>query len=419
MFFATAVLTALVLTIGQADRAAVQGGAPRLRVFLDCGDDGCHDQYLREEINLVEYVRDRSDADVHVLVTDAEIGGDGREYTFAFIGLRGTAATQRTLTVTTDASDSEDQVRRVLATTLTVGLLSYLAPGSIPAGLAVSAELADTGPALGSAASDPWRRWIFNINGNAQLEAEESTSEQNWGLGFGADRVTPAWKLSTGVWFDQSREEFDLDEDDRSLTVERRDRGVRWLAVRALGDHWSAGATGEAMSSTFDNTRLDVRAAPAIEWNFFPYSMYTRRQFRVLYAAGASRARYYEETLFGKIQETRARQEISATYEQREPWGTLEGRVEGSNYFPGLSTHRVSVDTEVDIRIARGLSLSLEASASRIQDQLSLPRRDASPAEVLLRLRQLSSGFETRVEFGLTYRFGSAFASIVNPRFGQ
>jgi hypothetical protein len=90
-----------------------------------------------------------------------------------------------------------------------------------------------------------------------------------------------------------------------------------------------------------------------------------------------------------------------------------------SNFFPGLSTYRVSVEGDATVRIARGFSLSLELSASRIRDQLSLPKRDATPEEVLLRLRQLQSGFETRVEIGLQYQFGSRFASIVNPRFGQ
>jgi hypothetical protein len=139
----------------------------------------------------------------------------------------------------------------------------------------------------------------------------------------------------------------------------------------------------------------------------------------VLYSVGAARASYYEETLFGKLSETLVGQELSTTYEQREPWGTLEGRVLASNYFPGFDKHRLEIDGEVDIRIARGFSINLEASASRIRDQLSLPRRDASAEEVLLRLRQLQSGFEARVEFGLEYRFGSQFAAIVNPRFGQ
>ena len=131
------------------------------------------------------------------------------------------------------------------------------------------------------------------------------------------------------------------------------------------------------------------------------------------------RSRYHEETLFGKLDESRAVQRGVATYEQREQWGTLEGQVEWRNYLPGVDLNRASVEGEVTLRIVRGLSLSIEGSASRIRDQLSLPRRAATPEEVLLELRQLRSGFETQVQFGITYQFGSALASIVNPRFGQ
>ena len=58
-------------------------------------------------------------------------------------------------------------------------------------------------------------------------------------------------------------------------------------------------------------------------------------------------------------------------------------------------------------------------NASRIRDQLSLPARGATDEEVLLRLRQLQSGYEYNVGVGVTYTFGSIFSSIVNPRFGQ
>jgi len=147
--------------------------------------------------------------------------------------------------------------------------------------------------------------------------------------------------------------------------------------------------------------------------------MYTRRQLRVLYGLGVASRQYYEITIYDTLEETRPRQELSATYEQREPWGTLEGRVEASNYFPGLSTHRIELDGEASIRVTRGLSVNVEVSASRIRDQIALPRRDASPEEVLLRVRQLASEFEARFEIGIQYRFGSPFAAIVNPRFGQ
>jgi hypothetical protein len=58
-------------------------------------------------------------------------------------------------------------------------------------------------------------------------------------------------------------------------------------------------------------------------------------------------------------------------------------------------------------------------NASRIRDQLSLPRRSATPEEVLLRLRELQSGYEVSAAFGVTYSFGSLFNNVVNPRFGD
>jgi hypothetical protein len=392
--------------------------AAMLRVFLDCSSGFCHEEYLREEVELAEYVRDRTDADVHVLITRAQTGAGGNEYTLAFIGLNAFQSTTRTLRVVTEAGESEERVRGQLASALTVGLLTYLTPDSVPSGLRVDAAIDLSGAPTATASSDPWGRWIFNINGRFNLDAEESTSENNWGLSAGADRITPEWKLSFGSGFNESRDTFDLD-DGEELSVVRKDWELRALAVKSLGEHWSIGGTGHIRSSTFNNIKHDTRLAPAVEWNFFPYSMYTRRQFRVLYSAGAGRTSYYEETLFGRLDETLFGQDLSATYEQREPWGTLEGRVVASNYFPGFQKHRLEVDGEVDIRIARGLSLNLEASASRIRNQLSLPRRDASSEEVLLRLRQLQSGFEARFELGLEYRFGSRFAAIVNPRFGQ
>jgi hypothetical protein len=162
-----------------------------------------------------------------------------------------------------------------------------------------------------------------------------------------------------------------------------------------------------------------VAAAPALEYNFFPYSMYTRRQLRAQYGIGVRYAEYYEETLFGELEETLPQHELSLTYEQREPWGTLEARTEWSQYLNDLSKSRLELDAEVSVRVARGFSIATEVSTSRIRDQLSLPARGVTDEEVLLRLRQLQSGYEYEVAVRLIYTFGSIFSSIVNPRFGQ
>jgi hypothetical protein len=41
-----------------------------------------------------------------------------------------------------------------------------------------------------------------------------------------------------------------------------------------------------------------------------------------------------------------------------------------------------------------------------------------TPEEILLRLRELQSGYEYRFSTGFTYSFGSLFNNVVNPRFG-
>lgn len=386
-----------------------------MKVFLDC--ESCYADFLRSEVEFVDYVRDRTEAEVHLLITRAETGAGGVEYTAAFIGAGQFAGVTETLKTVTTSSDTDDMIRRQLASTVRVGLLRFLARGAVPPQLEVQVKLG-TEAARPAVTGDRWNNWVFSLRGSLSLEGEESNSERQLGAAISADRITPNWKITLGAELDHEREQFDLDEDD-PVDVTRREQEFDWLVVKAINDHWSIGATGEIESSTFDNLELGISAAPAVEYNFFPYSMYTRRQLRALYGVGLSRVSYYEETLYGKFEETLPQHEISLTYDQRERWGTLQARTEWSQYLQDLSKNRLEVDGELSVRVARGLSVASSISASRIRDQLSLPARGATEEEVLLRLRQLESGYQYSFSMSLTYTFGSIFSSIVNPRFGQ
>jgi hypothetical protein len=407
----------LVRISAAAAAPAVQtpAASSQLKVFLDC--ESCFRDFLQTEVTFVDYVRDRTEAAVHVLITSTETGAGGREYTLAFIGLSALAGTDWSLKTVTTTSDPEDVIRRQLANALRVGLLQYVTLTAVPQQLTVSVKLGseEQRPAV---AGDRWNNWVFSLSGSAAFDGEESTRERQIGAEFGADRITPDWKITLGMEIDHEREEFDLDEE-TPVEVERRERDFRWLVVKGLGEHWSIGAEGDIESSTFDNIKLGVGAAPAIEYNLFPYSMYTRRQLRAQYALGVQRNQYYERTLFGKTEETLPLHEISLTLEQREQWGSIEATTQWSQYLHELDKTRLETGAELSIRVVRGLSVSAELSASRIRDQLSLPARGATPEEILLRLRQLESGYEYSFGFSLTYTFGSIFSSVVNPRFGQ
>jgi len=71
------------------------------------------------------------------------------------------------------------------------------------------------------------------------------------------------------------------------------------------------------------------------------------------------------------------------------------------------------------VRLFKGFSFNVFGDYSRIRDQISLVKGDASTEDVLLRLRQLSSGYSYFMGFGVSYSFGSIFNTVVNPRFNN
>jgi hypothetical protein len=408
----------LVLLLGGAQQPPVTPStpSPRLQVFLDC--PSCFADFLREETPFVDFVRDRTQAALHVIITETGTGGGGREYQLAFIGQGALAGRDSTLRTVTAVGDPEDVRRRQILTTLHVGLLPYLSSDGVPANLSLEIEVAEAPDASRPGLRDPWNSWVFSLRGSGSLRGEESNKEREMSAELSIDRITPDWKLTFGASIDQETEEFDLDEDD-PVKVSRREREFDALIVKSLGEHWSLGGRAAIESSTFDNTELRLFAAPALEYNYFPYSAYQRRQLRFQYAVGVESLDYHEVTLFGKLEETLPIHDFSITYDQRERWGSVEGEVEWSQYLHDTSKNRLEVNGEISWRILRGLSVSADAGASRIRDQISLRARGATQEEILLRLRELESGYEYNFSMSLTYTFGSIFSSIVNPRFGQ
>jgi hypothetical protein len=397
-----------------AATAAAQEAPARLRVYPDC--QNCFADYLRNEIRWVDFVRQPQDAEVQILSSSRETGGGGIEVTLRFVGLGRFAGVEHELRSVTPPGEPEDVRRRGVLRAVTVGLLNYIARDGLPAGLSLDVE-SDDEEASRQATRDPWNFWVFSVGADLQYEAEETNRESSWEFEATADRVTDNWKISFGTSIQEEKERFDLDEDDpREFT--RQERRFDWFVAKSLGPHWSFGIEGDTQSSTFENISFLVGAAPAIEFNVFPYEQYATRQLRLGYAVGVQHSRYNEETLLGLFRETRPYHEFAITLDQRQPWGTLQSSVEWSQYLHDLSKTRLEVNGELSFRITRGLSVEFEGSASRIRDQLSLPRRGADPEEILLRLRELQSGYEVSLNVGFSYSFGSIFNNIVNPRFG-
>ncbi len=94
----------------QIDIEELKKTAPK--VFIDC--QRCDIDYIRQELTFVNYVWDRKEADVHVLITIQRTGGGGREYTLSFIGQKEFQELQNVLKYYSSRNNTEEEVRRGL-----------------------------------------------------------------------------------------------------------------------------------------------------------------------------------------------------------------------------------------------------------------------------------------------------------------
>ena len=407
-----ALVALAVLPSGAQPPPAKPAGPPQTlpKVFLDW--PGADIGFFRVEIPFVEFVTGLEEAQVRVLVTPQ--GPPGSE-TFAieFSGLKGFQGDNNTLTHTPTPGDKPEDVRKGLAGLLKLGLMRYVA--KTPAAKFVSVNFQDL--VKPTAVVDKWNFWVFNLSANSFLMGETQYRDAMYYGSFSASRVTPELKVQTSVYGNIQKMRFDFGDD--IYESSSNGYGFSGLVVKSLSQHWSAGAFLSLQSSTYANLKVGVSAAPAVEFNLFPYSESTKKQFRVLYRIGYTGARYIEETVYFETAESLLQESLSFTYEVKRPWGTVSLNLEGSNYLHDFSKNRIELGGEVSFRIWRGLSFEVDGGYARIRDLLSLPRGGASYEEVLLRQRQLATGYQYSFSVGLNFTFGSTRSNVVNPRFGN
>jgi hypothetical protein len=80
--------------------------------------------------------------------------------------------------------------------------------------------------------------------------------------------------------------------------------------------------------------------------------------------------------------------------------------------------NRFRVGGLVSFRLFKGLSMNFWGSYESIHDQLSLPVGDLTLDEILLRRKELATGYDYSLSVGFSYTFGSVYSNVVNPRFG-
>lgn len=402
--------------------AAAQFTNPSLRVFLEC--QICDFDLVRTDISYVDWMRDRADADLHIIARFERTGGGGLRHTLDFLGLQRHLGKADTLTYFSGRDDSQDVMRRGLNRVLQIGLMRYVADTDIAS--RVEIEVADppegTTSTAEARAADPWNAWVFSVGGSGFMIGESTRTQTSINANLGANRVTAAWKLNFSGRGSYGRQSFTYtpsgsERDTTTVSINRSYFG-NGLIVRSLTGHTSFGGRVTVGTSTFGNTELSIDVQPAIEYNLFPYSESTRRQLLVQYGAGMQSQRYREETVYFLMDETRGIHSFLTDFTTRQQWGSFNIGINGRQYLHDTSLYNLGVDGGASVNVTRGLSVNVSGRYSMIRDQISLARRNLTAEEVLLRQRQAATNFSYITQVGLTYRFGSSVQNVVNPRFG-
>ena len=387
-----------------------------LYIYFDCRFRYCDRDFFRREIPYVNYTRNPEDAQVQVLLTQQETGGGGRLFTIDFIGRGEFEGVDDRLQVATPAALANERQLTEIAHSVAIGLLRYIARTDQVSNYEVTVSAGELQEIpVAKPETDPWNFWTFRVGSRLEFEADERRKHYQVRGSFNANRVTDAIKLEFQVGGNYQESIYETS-DTTSVTSVRESYWARGLNVWSLNAHWSAGIQYGTSRSRFDNVSFEADVAPALEYNIFPYSESTRRQFNILYTIGVRRTNYFEETVFEKTAETLPAHELGAGVSIRQPWGNIWGSLEFSQYLHDLAKNRIEGSIGLDLRLLRGFSLNVNAEYSRIRDQLNVPKGDATQEEVLLQQRVLLSGYEYEMSVGFSYTFGSIYSNVVNPR---
>ncbi|MFI5173038.1 MAG: hypothetical protein ACHQFW_11645 [Chitinophagales bacterium] len=383
-----------------------------LNVYLD--EQYGYEEYIKTEIPFVNYVRDRFQSQVHILITSQQTGSGGSNYTIFLLGQSEFEGKNDTLHFISNSINTYDESRAGVVQVLKMGLLPYVAKISSTIPIKISYTAPETSEE--KEAVDKWHHWVFSINTfvNAYLTSNYTSYSLSGGLS--GNKITEKWKLLFSTDANYNTNLYDLGDGD---TYESFNNSTYSSAVivKSFNKHWSYGGAASHTTSTYSNYDLRVDISPAIEYDVFPYSESTTKLLTFLFTIGPEYHNYTDTTIFNETEEFLLRNRFQISLNMTQKWGDISLGLSESNYIPDFDKNSIGCFTSLNWRIVEGLSFNGYFNIYFIKDQFNLAKGDLSQEEILLQIKEQETDFTFSTYFGLSYTFGSIYNNIVNPRF--
>jgi len=410
-FFLIAFLCFSIRLIGQEDPKE------EVKIFLDCGR--CDQEFLRQNLGNVQFVRDQDLGDVHIFVVTQRNGAGGRSFEMDFIGKNDLESINYKLMFSTDANMTRDDERKRTMEYLKLGLVRFwIARGTIDE-VVVNVPTPENEEEQ-IEEKDPWNYWLFRVGANGFFNGQELNNSSNFNVNASARRVTESNKFSLFMRYGENRSTFtfinDQDEEE-DFKVFNNNKRLNINDVLSINDHWSYGFFGSLGTSTFSNFDLFATFRPALEYSFFDYVDSAKKQLTISYRNGIRYNEYIERTVFNETEELLWEHGIQLGGRVNQEWGSVNAEVSFNQFLNDPTLNATNFFLSTNVRLFKGFNFNVSGSYSITRNQVNIPGGDLTVEELLLQQQQLQSGFNYFVSVGFNYAFGSIYNTIVNPRF--
>jgi hypothetical protein len=387
-------------------------------VFLDCNNYGgdCYKDFVRQEISIATFVRDRLDADVHVIAKNNNNSVGTQINSFFIIGRNLFEGKFDTLNFPYPLNSTEAEKRKIWVHQLKIALIPFLAKTSLMNDVSIEVhekEKADT--SANAKVKDPYNFWVFQVGLSGSFDGNQiyKSAEGN-GYVF-ADRETVVSK--TNIYASANEQYSKYNDNGTYYIYEYQQFNLGGDCAKKMNEHYAVGGGVDFTNSIYSNLKSQYTIGPKIEYSIFPYKEFNTKRWIVQYGVDARNNSYYDTTIYLKTHEFFFAQNLSSIYSLTQKWGSINVGVFWRNLLHDWSKNNLSFNGAVSARLFKGLNFSIWGNYNFVRNQINIRKGDATIDQLLAKNREILSSYGFNLGMGLSYRFGSKFNDAVNPSF--
>jgi hypothetical protein len=390
----------------------------KLNIYLDCQD--CDYNYLKENISCVNFVREQTEADVQIFVSTLKCINGSTQYHAIYYGKKQFQSHIDTIVFQIDADYTLEKTRRTILKKIELGLVPYLLKTPYANSLYLTIDNISGKPGNNN---DPWKNWLFTIYGSASLFRDNNTKSYRLNANFFISKITVDKKYESENYLAYNSNTLHMIYEDSVGThiynykTEYKEMSTKNLYVKSVDEHFGIGGFANFRNSKLNNINFQVKIGPAIEYNLFNYRDASQKQLRFLYFLGYELVDYNELTINNKKNDFLCSHNVRILFMYVQPWGYVHASLSGINYLNDLSLLSLGAHTMTNIRLGKGFSFNISCGLNMYRAQLELKKGLAGLEEVLTQQQEMARNYSFSMNIGLSYRFGSKFIHVVNPRF--